>query len=67
MYLSKKIKESLKMDIGLSVEEMAKMSEDELVKYVEKKTGKKIEWSKDAKVDLLPIRPLKDNNYELDR
>ena len=65
--LSDKTKELLSKRIGIPYEELIKMDDEEIEAYIEKKTGKKIEWPKGAKVDGLPIRTMEDVDKKIDK
>ena len=58
--LSNKTKELLSRRIGLPLEKLNQMSDEEIEAYIEQKTGKKITWPKGAKIDGLPIRTMED-------
>lgn len=65
--LSDKTKELLSKRIGIPYEELIKMDDEEIEAYIEKKTGKKIEWPKGDKVDGLPIRTMEDVDKKIDK
>ena len=67
MQLSEKTKKNLSELLGISYEKLINMDDDEIRLDLEKKTGKKVKWPKDAKVDGLPIKTMEDVNKGLDR
>ena len=42
------------------------MDDEDIEKYIEKKTGKKIKWPKGAKIEGLPIRTMEDVDRKID-
>lgn len=60
--LSQQTKELLSKRIGIPYEQLLEMSDEEIDEYIEKKTGKKIQWPKGAKVDEPPIKELEDHS-----
>ena len=64
--LSNKTKELLSKRIGIPYEKLIQMDDEEIDAYIEQKTGKKITWSKGAKVDGLPIRTMEDIDKRID-
>ena len=68
--LKDETKKLISKRIGLSYENLKNMSDEEIDAYIEKKTGKKMTWPKDAKMNGLPIKTLDDKEkelYDLDR
>lgn len=66
-HLINETKELLSKRIGVLYEKLIQMDDEEIEAYIEKKTGKKIEWPKGAKVDGLPIRTMEDVDKEIDK
>ena len=64
--LSNKTKEILSKSIGIPYEKLIQMDDEEIEAYIEQKTGKKIIWPKEAKVDGLSIRTMKDVDKKID-
>lgn len=64
--LSNKTKELLSKRIGIPYEKLIQMEDEEIDAYIEQKTGKKITWTKGAKVDGLPIRTIEDVDQRMD-
>lgn len=65
--LSSKTKELLSERIGIPYEKLIQMEDEEIEKFIEQKTGKKITWPKGAKVDGLPIRTMEDIDKRIDQ
>ena len=65
-YLSNKTKELLSKRIGIPYEKLIKMDDEEIDRYIEQKTGKKIEWPKGAKIDGLPIMTMEEVDQKID-
>ena len=64
--LSNETKEILSKRIGIPYEQLIRMDDEEIEAYIEQKTGKKITWSKGAKIDGLPIRTMEDIDKQID-
>lgn len=63
--LSDKTKEILEKKLGITIEDLNKMDLDEEIKFVEQKTGKKINWPENGKVEGLPICTMEDVDKEV--
>lgn len=63
--LREETKELLSKRIGIPYEQLLKMDDEEIDRYIEKKTGKKITWPEGAKVDVLPIETIEETEESL--
>lgn len=64
--LSDKTKEIISRKVGIPYEQLIEMDDEDIEKYIEKKTGKKIKWPKGAKIEGLPIRTMEDVDRKID-
>ena len=67
MQLSEKTKKQISELLGIPYEKLINMDDDEIRLDLEKKTGKKVKWPKDAKVDGLPIKTMEEVDKGLDK
>ena len=64
--LSSKTKKILSERIGIPYEKLIQMDDDEIEAFIEQKTGKKITWPKEAKINRLPIQTMEDVTKKTD-
>lgn len=67
MELNEKTKKSIEKIVGLPFKEILKMDPLQEKAYVEKKTGKKLGWKEELKVDGLPIRTMEEVDKRMDK
>lgn len=60
MYNNEETKKTLSRQIGIPCEQLATMDEDEIQRYVEKKTGKKFGFIEGIKVKGISITSIED-------
>ena len=64
--LSNNTKKRLSEIIGIPYEKLIQMDDEEIERFIEQKTGKKITWSKGEKINGLPINTMEDVNKKTD-
>lgn len=56
--LKEKTKQMLSERMGIPYEKLVEMTDEEIDSYIEQKTGKKITWPEDAKINGISINTL---------
>ena len=64
--LSSETKKVLSKRIGIPYDKLIQMDDEEIEAFIEQKTGKKITWPKEAKINGLPIKTMEDVNKKVD-
>jgi len=67
MYLSERTKQNISKVIGIPYEQLIKMDDEKIIEHIEKKTGKKVTWPKNARFDGYPIKTIEEIDEEIDR